>query len=53
MLDILKISLTEFGVATTETKNENRDELIKEIYFATPNEIETYLKIIKTIKDIK
>lgn len=53
MLDILKISLTEFGVTTTETKNENRDELIKEIYLATPNEIEAYLKIIKTIKDIK
>lgn len=53
MLDILKISLAEFGVTTTETKNENRDELIKEIYLATPNEIEAYLKIIKTIKDIK
>lgn len=53
MLDILNVSLSEFGVSTKDTKNQNRDELIKEIYLASPNEIKAYLKIIKTIKDIK
>ncbi|DAB15263.1 TPA: hypothetical protein CPT98_09745 [Candidatus Gastranaerophilales bacterium HUM_19] len=53
LLDVLNVSLTEFGISTSDTKNENRDELIKEIYLASPNEIEAYLKIIKTIKNIK
>lgn len=53
MLDVLNISLSEFGVSTTDVKNESRDELIKEIYLASPNEIKAYLNIIKTIKDIK
>ena len=53
LLDVLKVSLTEFGISTSDTKNENRDELIKEIYLASPNEIKAYLNIIKTIKDIK
>ncbi|DAA84027.1 TPA: hypothetical protein CPT90_06510 [Candidatus Gastranaerophilales bacterium HUM_3] len=53
MLDVLNISLSEFGVSTNETENKSRDELIKEIYLANPNEIEAYLKIIKTIKEIK
>jgi len=52
LLDVLNVSLTEFGVSTSDTKNENRDELIKEIYLASQNEIEAYLKIIKTIKEI-
>lgn len=53
MLDILNVSLSEFGVSAEDTKNQNRDELIKEIYLASPNEIKAYLNIIKTIKDIK
>lgn len=53
LLDVLNVSLTEFGISTSDTKNENRDELIKEIYLASPDEIEAYLKIIKTIKDIR
>ena len=53
MLDVLNISLSEFGVSTNETENKSRDELIKEIYLANPNEIEAYLKIIKTIKEIR
>lgn len=53
LLDILNIPLSEFGVSATDVKNENRDELIKEIYLASPNEIKAYLNIIKTIKDIK
>lgn len=53
MLDTLNVSLSEFGVLTKETKNKTRDELIKEIYLANNSEIEAYLKIIKTIKDIK
>ena len=53
LLDVLNVSLTEFGISTSDTKNENRGELIKEIYLASPNEIEAYLKIIKTIKNIK
>lgn len=52
LLDVLNVSLAEFGVSTSDTKNENRDELIKEIYLANQNEIEAYLKIIKTIKEI-
>lgn len=53
MLDALNVSLSEFGVLTKETKNKTRDELIKEIYLANDSEIEAYLKIIKTIKEIK
>ena len=53
MLDALNVSLSEFGVLTKETKNKTRDELIKEIYLANNSEIEAYLKIIKTIKEIK
>lgn len=53
ILDTLNASLSEFGVSTEETKNKTRDELIKEIYLANNSEIEAYLKIIKTIKDIK
>lgn len=53
MLDTLNVSLSEFGVLTKETKNKTRDELIKEIYLANNSEIEAYLKIIKTIKEIK
>lgn len=53
MLDTLNVSLSEFGVITKETKNKTRDELIKEIYLANNSEIEAYLKIIKTIKEIK
>lgn len=52
LLDILNIPLSEFGVSATDVKNENRDELIKEIYLASPNEVKAYLSIIKTIKDI-
>lgn len=47
LLDVLNVSLTEFGVLTSDTKNENRDELIKEIYLASQNEIEAYLKLLK------
>lgn len=53
LLDTLNIPLSEFGLSTEETKNKTRDELIKEIYLANNSEIEAYLKIIKTIKDIK
>ena len=53
MLDTLNVSLSEFGVLTKETKNKTRNELIKEIYLANNSEIEAYLKIIKTIKEIK
>lgn len=53
LLDTLNIPLSEFGVSTTDVKNENRDELIKEIYLSSPNEIKAYLNIIKTIKNIK
>ncbi|MBQ2644196.1 helix-turn-helix transcriptional regulator [bacterium] len=53
ILDILNVSLSEFGISTEKTKNETRDELIKEIYLANTNEIEAYLQIIKTIKNIK
>lgn len=53
ILDTLNVSLSEFGISTEKTKNETRDELIKEIYLANKNEIEAYLQIIKTIKNIK
>ena len=53
LLDILNISLEEFGVNSKETKNQTRDALVKEIYLSSPNEIAAYLTIIKTIKGIK
>lgn len=53
LLDTLKISLSEFGITEFETNNKNRDLLIKEIYLSTPKEIEAYLNIINSIKNIK
>ena len=53
LLETLNVSLSEFGISTAKNQNAIRDELIKEIYLANNREIEAYLKIIKTIKNIK
>ncbi len=53
LLDVLNVSLLEFGISSTELKNPKRDELIKEIYLSSSKEIDAYLKIIKTIKILK
>ncbi len=53
LLDVLNVSLLEFGISSTELKNPKRDELIKEIYLSSSKEIDAYLKIIKTIKVLK
>jgi len=53
LLEILKIPLSEFGINSNVNENENRKELIKEIYLSTPKEIEVYLNIIHCIKKIK
>ncbi len=53
LIDILKISLAEFGVTEYDTNNKNRDLLVKEIYLSSPKEVETYLNIINSIKNLK
>ena len=53
LIDILKISLSEFGVTEYDTNNKNRDLLVKEIYLSSPKEVETYLNIINSIKNLK
>lgn len=53
LLDILNISLTEFGLNDIKSENTNRDKLIKEIYLATPKEIDVYLSIIEKLKELK
>ena len=53
MLDVLKVSLSEFDINICENENKTREELIKEIYLSTSKEIDAYLNIIKTIKGLK
>lgn len=53
LLNELKIPLSEFGIDYNPTNNPAREELIKEIYLSTPKEIDAYLNIIKTIKNLK
>ena len=53
MLDVLKVSLSEFDINICENENKTREELIKEIYLSSSKEIDAYLNIIKTIKGLK
>lgn len=52
LLDVLNVSLSEFGINTKDSQNENRDALIKELYLSSPQEIEVYFNIIKDIKKL-
>lgn len=53
LLDILDISLSEFGVESRNIENKSRSELIKEIYLSNTQEIEVYLNIVRSIKTLK
>ena len=53
LLDVLKVPLSEFGVSSVDSKNKNRDMLLKEIYLANSQELDTYLTIIKAVKNLK
>lgn len=53
LLDVLRVSLSEFGVSSEDTENKNREELIKEIYLSNTKEIDAYLNIIRTVKNLK
>ena len=57
LIDVLKVSLSEFGINIDNVENKKKDkdkeELIKEIYLSNPNEISAFLSIIKTIKGLK
>ena len=52
IVETLNIPLSEFGIKNKEgdNKNQNRDELIKEIYSSNDNEIELFLEFVKSIK---
>lgn len=52
MLDIMNIPLYEFGVNPKNTENAQRDELIKEIYLSSPKEIDAFLTIVKSVKNL-
>lgn len=48
----LNIPLKEFGInENNSTKNDFRENLIKEIYTANNNELKLFLKILKDIKE--
>lgn len=53
LLDVLRVPLSEFGISATSSGDKVREELIKEIYLATPDENQAYLNIIKNIKNLK
>ena len=53
LLDVLNVPLSEFGITAKDTENKSRDELIKEIYLSNTKEIDAYLNIIKTVKNLK
>ncbi len=53
LLDVLNVSLSEFGVNFKNIENSDREELIKQIYLSDNKEISAYLTIIKTIKNLK
>ena len=53
IIETLNIPLSEFGVIVSDSENKLRKELIKEIYLSTPKELQAYLNIIKSIKNLK
>lgn len=53
LLNVLNVSLNEFGMDSQITENKERNELIKEIYLANDNEIQAYKNILKIIKTLK
>ena len=50
LVEILNIPLDEFGLNNKIADNELRDNIIKEIYSSTNEEIELYLKLIQDVK---
>lgn len=53
LISALNIPLSEFGINTQKDDNENRNELIKEIYLSTTKEINAFLSIMKIVKSLK
>ena len=53
LVDVLNIPLTEFGITKKELINKNRDNLIREIYMSSDEELEAYIDIFKAIKILK
>lgn len=52
LLNVLNISLAEFGIEDNKLTNTNRDEIIKEIFLSSEKEIDVYLSIIRGIKSL-
>ena len=53
ILEVLKLSVSDFGVITTEIPTPSKDELLKEIYCLSEDDSKHLLSIIKSIKSIK
>ena len=53
LVDILNIPLSEFGTKNIDIIDKNRNELIKEIYLSSTEQVVAFLNIIRTIKSLK
>ena len=53
LLDILNVSLSEFGISSKDTDNKKRDMLIKKIYLLTSEEIDAYTEILDALKKLR
>lgn len=51
MVQVLNIDLKDFGVESIDNKNPVREEILKIINAADENELEFYLKCLKTISE--
>lgn len=51
ILEVLDIKLSEFGFEIKAEKNSLREELIRLVYLSSEKEIQTYLRIIKILKE--
>ena len=53
LLEILNLSIADFGVNTVKTETSNKSDLIIEIFCMSDKEIKYYTDIISSIKAIK
>lgn len=50
LVEVLNIPMSEFGILNTESNNNLRDDLIREIYLSSEDEMSLYLSFIQSIK---
>lgn len=52
LLEVLNLSVNDFGVKTRASQNDIREKLLHEIYVSSEKELQIYLEILNSLKKL-